>query len=182
MRALSDCQIFIRSRPSLDSDDITGVRTIPSRIFSVVTGLTNSRFANTISNSLSNIKAHYDLSNGMFSAFLSKDMTYSCGIFKDLDGDLARLEEIGETNGGLGLMKFGKGSKKAIKANGNHGKETEAETEDVDELEESQLRKIRHIIKKADIKPGHRVLEIGSGWGSFAIEVSLHELRCGISS
>lgn len=105
-------------------------------------------------------------------------MTYSCGIFKDLDGDLARLEEIGETNGGLGLMKFGKGSKKAIKANGNHGKETEAETDDVDELEESQLRKIRHIIKKADIKPGHRVLEIGSGWGSFAIEVSLHEISC----
>ena len=27
-----------------------------------------------------------------------------------------------------------------------------------------------HIIRKADIRPGHRVLEIGSGWGSFAIE------------
>jgi cyclopropane-fatty-acyl-phospholipid synthase len=101
-------------------------------------------------------------------------MTYSCGIFKDLDGDLARLEEIGETNGGLGLMRFGKGSKKAIKANGNHGKETETDGE-IDALEEAQLRKIRHIIKKADIKPGHRVLEIGSGWGSFAIEVSLHD-------
>jgi len=145
-----DNQIFIRSRPSLDSNDITGVRTIPSRIFSVVTGLTNSRFANTISNSLSNIKAHYDLSNGMFSAFLSKDMTYSCGIFKDLDGDLLRLEEVGETNGALGLMKFGKsskGSKKAIKSNGNHGKEEEAETEEeVDELEEAQLRKIRYVL------------------------------------
>ena len=146
----SDMQIFIRSRPSLDSNDITGVRTIPSRIFSVVTGLTNSRFANTISNSLSNIKAHYDLSNGMFSAFLSKDMTYSCGIFKDLDGDLLRIEEVGETNGALGLMKFGKnakGAKKAIKSNGNHGKEADEETEEVDELEEAQLRKIRYVFR-----------------------------------
>lgn len=32
--------------------------------------------------------------------------------------------------------------------------------------------KTSHIIKKADIRAGHRVLEIGSGWGSFAIEVS----------
>jgi cyclopropane-fatty-acyl-phospholipid synthase len=79
----------------------------------------------------------------MFSAFLSQDMTYSCGIFKDLDGDLLRSEEIGETNGALGLMKFGKGSKKAIKANGNHSKEADEETEEVDELEEAQLRKIR---------------------------------------
>jgi len=30
---------------------------------------------------------------------------------------------------------------------------------------------LRHIIRKADIQAGHRVLEIGSGWGSFAIEV-----------
>jgi len=30
----------------------------------------------------------------------------------------------------------------------------------------------RYIIKKADIQKGHRVLEIGSGWGSFAMEVS----------
>jgi cyclopropane-fatty-acyl-phospholipid synthase len=82
----------------------------------------------------------------MFSAFLSKDMTYSCAIFTDLDGDLLRSEEIGETNGGLGLMKFGKGkgSKKAIKANGNHARQSEeAEEEDIDELEEAQLRKIR---------------------------------------
>ena len=31
--------------------------------------------------------------------------------------------------------------------------------------------KLRHIIKKAKIQRGHRVLEIGSGWGSFAMEV-----------
>lgn len=125
------------------------MQTTPSRIFSLVTGLTNSRFANTISNSLSNIKAHYDLSNGMFSAFLSKDMTYSCGIFKDLDGDLKRLGEVGEMNGGLGLIKFGgKGQKAKPKANGNHGtanSEEHTSASDIDELEEAQLAKLRYV-------------------------------------
>ncbi|KAJ6515477.1 CFS1-like protein [Mycena sanguinolenta] len=36
-------------------------------------------------------------------------------------------------------------------------------------LEDAQLRKVRFILKKAKIGPGHRVLEIGTGWGSLAI-------------
>lgn len=34
------------------------------------------------------------------------------------------------------------------------------------------MRKVRHIISKAQIKPGHRVLEIGSGWGTLAITIA----------
>jgi len=34
------------------------------------------------------------------------------------------------------------------------------------------MRKVRHIISKAQIKPGHRVLEIGSGWGTMAITIA----------
>jgi len=41
-----------------------------------------------------------------------------------------------------------------------------------DELREGQLRKLNHIIRKAKILPSHHVLEIGSGWGSFAILVA----------
>lgn len=41
-----------------------------------------------------------------------------------------------------------------------------------DELYEAQMRKLDHIIKKAKIQPGHRVLEIGSGWGSMAIRIT----------
>ncbi|MCA1796202.1 MAG: DUF1365 family protein [Geobacteraceae bacterium] len=37
-------------------------------------------------------------------------------------------------------------------------------------LEEAQHNKLRTIIKKADIKSSDHVLEIGCGWGSFAIE------------
>jgi len=40
-----------------------------------------------------------------------------------------------------------------------------------DDLDTAQMRKVRHIISKAQIKPGHRVLEIGSGWGTMAITI-----------
>ena len=40
-----------------------------------------------------------------------------------------------------------------------------------DDLYTAQMRKVRHIISKAQIKPGHRVLEIGSGWGTLAITI-----------
>ncbi|KAJ7049083.1 CFS1-like protein [Mycena amicta] len=36
-------------------------------------------------------------------------------------------------------------------------------------LEEAQLRKVRLILKKANILPGQRVLEIGTGWGCLSI-------------
>lgn len=39
--------------------------------------------ANSHEGSKKNIAAHYDLSNDMFEMFLSKDMTYSAGIFDD---------------------------------------------------------------------------------------------------
>ncbi|KAF8659523.1 hypothetical protein AX16_001822 [Volvariella volvacea WC 439] len=40
------------------------------------------------------------------------------------------------------------------------------------ELEAAQLRKIHHVLRKARVKPGHRILEFGSGWGGLAIEAA----------
>ncbi|ORX34243.1 S-adenosyl-L-methionine-dependent methyltransferase [Kockovaella imperatae] len=164
-------KIFIRSRPALQAakSNISGVSTIPSRIFSLVTSLTNSRFANTLSNSMSNIRAHYDLSNGMFSSFLSEDMTYSCAIFPELDADLreAGKSSMGELNGALGLTRITNGHPSTPQKKKSTSKVEDTEG---DELYEAQIAKLRHIIKKADIRAGHRVLEIGSGWGSMAIE------------
>jgi len=40
------------------------------------------------------------------------------------------------------------------------------------DLEAAQRRKIDHVLRKARVRPGHRVLEFGSGWGGLAIEVS----------
>jgi cyclopropane-fatty-acyl-phospholipid synthase len=40
-----------------------------------------------------------------------------------------------------------------------------------DDLERAQARKINYMLNKARLKPGHRLLEIGTGWGSLAITV-----------
>ena len=39
-------------------------------------------------------------------------------------------------------------------------------------LEDAQLAKHRHAIAKLNLEPGMEVLEIGGGWGSFAIELA----------
>jgi cyclopropane-fatty-acyl-phospholipid synthase len=41
-----------------------------------------------------------------------------------------------------------------------------------DTLEEAQLRKIGTLLDRLDIKPGERLLEIGCGWGTLAIEAA----------
>ncbi|KAI0343565.1 CFS1-like protein [Trametopsis cervina] len=109
-----------------------------TRIFSIPARVTVGRFVASLQNAQPNISAHYDLGNDIFAAFLSKDMTYSCAIFPSLDADL-KLGESGPAREGM-----------------------------EDDLHNAQMRKLRHIIEKADIRPGHRVLEIGSGWGSLS--------------
>ena len=39
-------------------------------------------------------------------------------------------------------------------------------------LEEAQQNKINHIIKKLDLRPGQKVLDIGCGWGGLALEIA----------
>ena len=41
-----------------------------------------------------------------------------------------------------------------------------------DSLEEAQNNKIQHIVKKLNIKPNQKILDIGCGWGSLAIEIA----------
>ena len=41
-----------------------------------------------------------------------------------------------------------------------------------DTLEDAQQNKINHIIKKLDLRPGQRVLDIGSGWGGLCFEIA----------
>ncbi len=52
---------------------------------------------------------------------------------------------------------------------GIHGDLTEEWNEE--SLEVAQLYKIHNLLKKARLRPGDRLLEFGSGWGSLAIEV-----------
>ncbi|KAG6844466.1 hypothetical protein H0H87_006690 [Tephrocybe sp. NHM501043] len=141
--------IFLDNRENLSHLDsrLSYLITLPQK-------LTSYRFLNTIGNSQSNIAAHYDISNDMFSGFLSDDMTYSCAIFEDLDGDLKDGVSATPT--------------RALKAqSAGH-----IPISLPDQLYEAQIRKLKHVIKKAQIHPNHRVLEIGSGWGSMAILIA----------
>jgi cyclopropane-fatty-acyl-phospholipid synthase len=95
--------------------------------------------------------------------FLSEDMTYSCGIFEDLDGDM-KTENIWEVQSRL----IAAGKKLEV----SHTTPPTPPGSDEDELKNAQMRKLHHIIRKAQIQPGHRILEIGSGWGSMAILIA----------
>ena len=45
-------------------------------------------------------------------------------------------------------------------------------TNNSESLEEAQQNKINHIIKKLNLKPEHKVLDIGCGWGGMAFEIA----------
>lgn len=87
------------------------------------------------------MSAHYDISNAMFAAFLSEDMTYSCPIWRPESGPEALQES----------------------------------------LEEAQDRKLQKFIDGAKLKATDHVLEIGTGWGSFAI-AAVRQTGCRITS
>jgi cyclopropane-fatty-acyl-phospholipid synthase len=110
-------------------------------LFSTLSGAITSiaRNTNTLSNALLNIQAHYDISNDMFAAFLSDDMTYSCPIWQP-----------------RGLMPE-------------------------ESLEEAQMTKLQRFINGAKIKQSDHVLEIGTGWGSFAIN-AVRQTGCRVTS
>ncbi|KAF9071211.1 S-adenosyl-L-methionine-dependent methyltransferase [Rhodocollybia butyracea] len=156
-------EMFLDNREKLSNMD-----SAVSYLFTLPQKITSYRFLNTIGNSRSNISAHYDISNEMFAGFLSKDMTYSCAIFDDLDGDLkddkAGLDRA-QWSGGAGLQRLGQSIPLSNQAHTLTGDET-------DVLESAQFRKLHHIIRKANILPGQRVLEIGSGWGSLSILIA----------
>ena len=41
------------------------------------------------------------------------------------------------------------------------------------DLESAQRRKIETVLTRARLRPGDRLLEVGTGWGSIAIAVSM---------
>ncbi len=47
-------------------------------------------------------------------------------------------------------------------------------TDAADTLEVASTRKLEHICRKLDLQPGDRVIEIGGGWGGFALHAAQH--------
>ena len=56
----------------------------------------------------------------------------------------------------------------------SHTPPTRPTTPPTDTLAAAQQRKLAHIVSRARIFPGHRVLELGSGWGSLALYIVRH--------
>ena len=127
-------KLFILNRPHLSNGT-----TLTSSISGKVAGLI--RKTNTLANARLNISAHYDISNDMFAAFLSPDMTYSCPIWLP-------------------------------KSDPHSCQET---------LEQAQYRKLCRFINNARMKSTDHVLEIGTGWGSFAI-LAVEKMGCRVTS
>ncbi|KAK5165152.1 uncharacterized protein LTR77_009250 [Saxophila tyrrhenica] len=127
-------KLFIVNRQHLSNGS-----TIFSSLSGKVAGLI--RKTNTLDNARLNISAHYDISNDMFAAFLSQDMTYSCPIWLP-------------------------------KSNPASSQET---------MEQAQYRKLNRFITNARLKSTDHVLEIGTGWGSFAI-LAVEKTHCRVTS
>ena len=127
-------KVFICNRSHLSNGS-----TLTSDIAGKIAGVV--RKTNTLTNARLNISAHYDISNDMFAAFLSPDMTYSCPIWLP-------------------------------KSNPASSQET---------LEQAQYRKLMRFITNAKIKSRDHVLEIGTGWGSFAI-LAVEKTGCNVTS
>ena len=45
-------------------------------------------------------------------------------------------------------------------------------TNENENIDQAQTNKINHIIKKLNLKPGQKVLDIGCGWGGMAFEIA----------
>ena len=127
-------KLFIANRKYLSNGT-----TLTSNLSSKIAGLI--RKTNTLANARLNISAHYDISNDMFAAFLSPDMTYSCPIWLPKSNSLSPQET----------------------------------------LEQAQYRKLCRFITNAKIKSTDHVLEIGTGWGSFAI-LAVEKTGCSVTS
>lgn len=96
-------RLFIMNRDRLNDG-----MTVFSAISSMVSRL--GRSTNTLSNSLLNTAAHYDISNDMFAAFLSRDMTYSCPIWQDLHNSRDTPEDLEDAQQ-TKLLRFIEGAK-----------------------------------------------------------------------
>lgn len=94
-----------------------------NRLLALLRRLRHAARANSRPMARRNIRAHYDLGNDFFAAWLDPTMLYSSALFEDGAAD----------------------------------------------LEAAQLAKCRHLARLIGLQPGHRLLEIGSGWGAFAI-------------
>ena len=118
---------------------------------------------NSLAGSRKNIHAHYDLSNDLFVGFLDPvTLMYSCGFFRATPRALRDADS--SPHPVVGGAVVGGGAVAAAAA------DTDVAFEG--SLAEAQLRKLDHLIARANVQPGDRVLDLGFGWGGLAIRLA----------
>jgi cyclopropane-fatty-acyl-phospholipid synthase len=146
-----------------------------------------ARFAlamdNSVANSRSNIHAHYDLSNDLFTSFLDPaTMMYSCGFFDTRRRRLVVTDLTAPAVAPAGApapappparLSFEETELavlNSVPAAGGSGERVEVLYGGT--LEEAQLRKLDHLIARACVSKGDKVLDLGFGWGGLSIRLA----------
>jgi cyclopropane-fatty-acyl-phospholipid synthase len=112
--------------------------------------------ANTKAGSRRNVAAHYDLGNDFYGAWLDADMVYSSAIWPEEVTASAVAFDRAPRPRALGL------------ALPLHGSGECATPPDGLALEAAQSAKLDRVIDLLRPERGHRILEIGIGWGALA--------------
>jgi cyclopropane-fatty-acyl-phospholipid synthase len=141
-----------------DSDDLTGLLTILASRMDTLVPPALQRLRDcyvrhhpadtdaTQEGARRNIRRHYDLSNDMFALFLDETMTYSSALFdEDETGRPVAVPGTAGASGPAGAVRL---------------------------LTAAQRRKIDRLLDLTGVRPGSRVLEIGTGWGELALRAA----------
>ena len=115
--------------------------------------LRHRRRDNDLSGARDNIAAHYDLGNDFYAAWLDPTMSYSSARFAPSPFVPSEVE--------------GRGRQRVSTSLDTNGMS----------LEEAQRRKVALLLDRIELQPGQRLLEIGCGWGSLALEAARRGAR-----
>lgn len=173
---LAALRVLIANR---DEGALSPGRLVLSRLTSRVAGLVHLvGHRNSLSGSARNVAAHYDLSNALFATFLGPSWTYSCALWAD-GSPTAAAAAVTASAAVVAPMPAGASPRAAVMAAATGGSVPDATgrssaggATSPDALDEAQWRKLDVVIAKARLYPGCRVLEIGCGWGEFAIRAA----------
>jgi cyclopropane-fatty-acyl-phospholipid synthase len=136
---------------------------------------------NTPVRSREDIAAHYDLGNELFELMLDETMTYSCAVFPRPEMSLADAQRAKSLLARNTPIR----SREDIAAHYDLGNdlfelmldETMMYSSAIFErrdmtLADASRAKLERICEKLDLQPSDHVLEIGTGWGGFALHAA----------
>ena len=115
-----------------------------------------------------NIAAHYDLGNDFYAAWLDEGMTYSSARYPSTPPAGAGGGDPPKASGGGPVVS---GHDRPSPSLSSIALPLPLRREG--SLEAAQHRKIATLLDRLDLSPGDRLLEIGCGWGTFAIEAAM---------